>query len=319
MGSVAYGASDASSDIDIYGFCMPPKNILFPYSMGYIYGFGSTPERFEQFQKHHIHDISCDKEYDMSIYNVVKYFQLCMENNPNMVDSLFVPTRCILHSNSIGNHVRQNRHKFLSKKVYHSFKGYAFSQLHKMKDKYAVRFVELCKKFNVDVYDDLKTILAAIPKDPTYDNYISEVVSLVGKLETNGKRSKRLATIAKHGYDVKYAYHILRLLDECEQILETGDLDLTRSREQMKAIRRGDWMQEQVVEYFDTKNAYLEKLYGETKAVPYAPDEDAIRTVLTECIEMHYGSVDQYLKSNERLAKYLLDAQISIDKALKHV
>ena len=31
MGSVAYGVSNDSSDMDIYAFCIPPKDILFPY------------------------------------------------------------------------------------------------------------------------------------------------------------------------------------------------------------------------------------------------------------------------------------------------
>lgn len=136
MGSNAYGVSTDTSDVDVYGFSIPPKHILFPYSYGNIVGFGKAPENYEQYQKHHILDKQHRKEYDINIYNIVKYFQLCMENNPNMVDSLFVPTRCVLHSSSIGNHVRDNRKMFLSKAVYHKFRGYAHSQLHKMKDKF---------------------------------------------------------------------------------------------------------------------------------------------------------------------------------------
>ena len=82
MGSVAYGVSSDTSDLDIYGFCVPPKHIIFPHLTGEILGFGKQSERFEQFQKHHIKDDSVKKEYDISIYNIVKYFQLCMQNNP---------------------------------------------------------------------------------------------------------------------------------------------------------------------------------------------------------------------------------------------
>jgi len=135
MGSTAYGVSNDESDRDIYGFSIPPKTMLFPYSLGHMYGFGKPPEAFNQFQKHHIMDKTDNTEYDLSIYNIVKFFQLCMENNPNMVDALFVPTRCVLHSTSIGNHVRDNRHMFLSKRVWHKFKGYAHSSLHKARTK----------------------------------------------------------------------------------------------------------------------------------------------------------------------------------------
>lgn len=42
------------SDVDIYGFTIPPKNIVFPHLDGYIHGFGKQPEQFEQFIQHHI-------------------------------------------------------------------------------------------------------------------------------------------------------------------------------------------------------------------------------------------------------------------------
>ena len=315
MGSTAYGVSNDTSDIDVYGFSMPPKTMLFPYSLGHMFGFGTPPEAFNQFQKHHIKD--GDTEYDLSIYNIVKFFQLCMENNPNMVDALFVPTRCVLHSTGIGNHIRDNRHMFLSKRVWHKFKGYAFSQLHKMRNKHALEFVNLCDEYSLDIYADLKELLHGLPTGN--DELVRKMCSLVGKLDRNGKRSKRLTTIQKYGFDVKFGYHVVRLLDECEQILETGDLDLTRAREQMKAVRNGEWSMERIIEYFDVKNAYLEELYGDTTAIPYAPPEDHIKNLLVECIEMHYGSIDGFVQSTDRMHKYLLDAQKSIDKALKHV
>jgi len=313
MGSIAYGVADDTSDMDIYGFALPPKEILFPYNYGYIYGFGKKPQTFEQYQKHHIIDTIRKKEYDIVIYNIVKYFQLCMENNPNMVDSLFVPTRCVLHSTVIGNHVRDNRHLFLSKKVYHTFKGYAYSQLHMMKNKFAKAFVEYCKEFNVDVYADRKTILAPIKNDEKKVDY---VIYLLDKIETSkGKRSKRLKTIYKYGYDVKFAYHLCRLLDECQQILEEETLDLTRSREMLKAIRRGEWSMEHVVKYFDKKMILLEDLYS-SSSLRYLPDEEAIKTLLLECIEMHYGSIKEYNDVNRNI-KYLLEAQENITKVLR--
>ena len=69
--------------------------------------------------------------YDFAVYNIVRFFQLCMENNPNMVDALFVPDNMIVHITHVGNMVRDARKMFLHKGAYHKFKGYAFSQLHK--------------------------------------------------------------------------------------------------------------------------------------------------------------------------------------------
>ncbi len=171
VGSVAYGVSDVGSDIDVYGFCIPHKNTIFPHLAGEISGFGRQIKRFEQWEQHHIKE-SSGKEYDFSIYSIIKYFQLCMDNNPNMLDSLFVPRRCIIHSTQIGELVRESRKLFLHKGAFHKFKGYAYGQLHKMRI-----------------------------KDPE-----------VG--------SKRYDMVQEFGYDLKFAYHIVRLLDEVEQILE---------------------------------------------------------------------------------------------------
>ncbi len=47
MGSVAYGVSDDTSDIDVYGFCIPPVKYIFPHVNGLIYGFDEI-KNFEQ-------------------------------------------------------------------------------------------------------------------------------------------------------------------------------------------------------------------------------------------------------------------------------
>ncbi|MGC5341009.1 DNA polymerase beta superfamily protein, partial [Escherichia coli] len=63
------------------------------------------------------------REYDCCIYSIIKFFQLVMENNPNMIDSLFVPQNCIVYSTPIGQMVREARHLFLHKGSWHKFKG----------------------------------------------------------------------------------------------------------------------------------------------------------------------------------------------------
>lgn len=143
MGSIAYGVKNEDSDEDIYGFCIPPKDYIFSHLAGHIEGFGKQKQRFEQFQQHHI---KCDtKTYDISIYNIVKYFQLLMENNPNMIDSIFTTTTSVKHCTRVGHMVRDNRKMFLHKGAWNKFKSYAYSQVHKMKDKNHVGLRELIK------------------------------------------------------------------------------------------------------------------------------------------------------------------------------
>lgn len=134
MGSMAYGVNKDDSDLDIYGFAIPPRGIVFPHLDGHIQGFGKQPEVFGQWQEHHVKDPDGkQKEYDFSIYNIVKYFHLVMENNPNMIDSLFTPDNCVIHQTKIGQMVRENRRDFLHKGAWHKFKGYAYSNFHRYK------------------------------------------------------------------------------------------------------------------------------------------------------------------------------------------
>lgn len=251
MGSVAYGVNNDTSDCDVYGFCIPPKEELFPHLKGEVIGFGNAKHannRFSNFQQHHIQDVGAEKQYDLNIYNIVDYFQLVMENNPNMIDSLFTPQFCILHSTKVGQMVREKRKMFLHRGSWHTFKGYSFAQMKKMK--------------------------------------------------SQTRTGKRAQAVEKDGYDLKFAYHIVRLLNEIEQILTEGDLDLQRNREQLKAIRRGEWTLEQIEQYFTKKEVELETLYNENKAnLPWGPSDDGlqdrIKQLLFQCLEEHYGSLDK--------------------------
>jgi len=267
MGSVSYGVSSDASDVDLYGFCIPPKEQIWPHLAGEIPGFGRQVKRFEQYQQHHLHDPSelsgRGRTYDVTIFSIVKFFQLAMENNPNMVDALFTPTTCVLTSTRIGQHVREQRRIFLHKGCWHKFKGYAYSQLHAMQNK--------------------------------------------------KPEGKRLELVEQFGYDVKYAYHVVRLMGEVEQILEEGDLDLQRNREQLKSIRRGEWSLPQVREYFERRERDLERLYQESK-LPHGPDEAKIKTLLLECLEEHYGSLEGAVVVPDRAMLALREIREVLDR-----
>lgn len=155
-GSVSYGSSSDTSDMDIVGFCIPPKDDVFPHLRGEILGFGRQKQRFDVWQEHHVIDKEARQEYDFSIYSIVKYFHLAMENNPNMCDSLFVPQRCVLFASKIGQMVRDNRKIFLHKGSYHKFRGYAYASLSKLGNRTTA--METDKKTPKNIKDILSKI-----------------------------------------------------------------------------------------------------------------------------------------------------------------
>lgn len=268
MGSTAYGVSHDDSDVDIYGFAIPPREHSFPHMAGHIQGFDDEPSPFTHFQQHHIQDKSAQGGrgvgYDLTIYSIIRYFRLLTDGNPNIIDSLFVPRRCVVYSTQIGELVRENRKLFLNKGCWATFKGYAYSQIHKMK--------------------------------------------------TKQPEGKRVELIEQYGYDVKFAYHVVRLLNEVEQIMAEGDIELDRNREQLKAIRRGVWTQQQVESYFHDKEKYLEELYTKSD-LPIKADSAIIKNLLLNCLEQHYGSLANCLSTPDRYSKALDDIQAILDGA----
>lgn len=158
MGSHAYGVADTSvkskmPDYDVYGWCVPPKDQIFVHLTGYIDGFGTKPPQFEQYQQHHILDEDAlgghGKVWDLSIFSIVKFFELCRQNNPNMIDSLFTPENCVIHATEIGQLVRDNRRLFLSKEAWKKFRGYAHSSIKKAHDKPYVKLSKFEKAHRI--------------------------------------------------------------------------------------------------------------------------------------------------------------------------
>ena len=54
MGSQAYGVNNDDSDQDIYGVCIPPRELVFPHLAGEIPGFGTQIQRFEVWSEHKV-------------------------------------------------------------------------------------------------------------------------------------------------------------------------------------------------------------------------------------------------------------------------
>ena len=267
MGSAAYGVSSDTSDVDVYGWAIPPKEDIFPHLRGEIPGFGRQAKRFEQFQEHHLRDPDAlaghGRTYDLTVFGIVKFFALAMENNPNVLDSLFTPATCVLHSTRVGNLVRENRRLFLHRGAWPKFKGYADSQLH--------------------------------------------------KLAVKQPRGKRADLVAEHGYDTKFAYHVVRLLGEAEQILVEGDIDLQRDNERLKAIRRGEWTEARLRQWAADKEADLERAYA-ASPLPAAPDEDRLKALLLHCLEEHYGTLQGCVVQSDRAVAALRAVQAELDR-----
>src|SRR5271157_537437 len=112
-GSWAYGTNIETSDIDYRGIVIPPKE--------YFFGINDSFEN------------SVQKDPDLSVFDIRKFFILAIENNPNVLELLFTEPEHHLIVTPAFEKIYNNRELFLSKKAKYSLSGYAYSQFKRIK------------------------------------------------------------------------------------------------------------------------------------------------------------------------------------------
>jgi len=118
-GSIAHGTyvpqedKDSIDDKDILGICFAEPNVYLGL------------HNFEQKEKKY-------KEWDSVVYEIRKAFRLLLKQNPNILSLLWVDDIHRIYTSEVGKLLLENRDMFSSKQAYHSFVGYAYSQLHRM-------------------------------------------------------------------------------------------------------------------------------------------------------------------------------------------
>jgi predicted nucleotidyltransferase len=115
-GSQAYGTNTPESDLDIRGlFLADPINIRTPF-------FNIT-------------ECNITTEEDTKYYELTHFMKLLLNNNPNIIETLWIDESDIMFKDSKGCYdlLRSYRSQFLCSKVAFTYSGYAYSQIARMK------------------------------------------------------------------------------------------------------------------------------------------------------------------------------------------
>ena len=108
------------------------------------------------------------------------------------------------------------------------------------------------------------------------------------------RNKARSALEEKYGYDTKHAYHLVRLIRMCKEVLTTGKVIVKHpDREELLAIRNGAWSYESLMEFAEKADAELNVLYNQSTVLPKTPDKEkldrlcirfSIETVFRDCM-----------------------------------
>jgi len=284
-GSHLYGTATPESDYDTRGVCLPPLEVL-----------------IDPFMSFDVKD-SFDGE-DRSIYNLAKFMNLCANNNPNVLEMLYVPEKFTVFKTDLWIRLVENRHLFLSKNIKHRFLGYAFSQLEAIKrhrkwfieppdhkptrDEFCLLQTPLVSEGNLqnvlavphelflpEHHEELVRERAYRDAKKKWDNYI--------QWRTN-RNPKRKGTEEEFGYDTKYASHLFRLMSEGKELLLTGNIIFPLpDADWLLSIKQGFYSYEQVLEMATNMEAEFETWYKQSP-LPDKPNRNALKELYFEMV-----------------------------------
>lgn len=160
-GSKAYGTNIETSDTDFRGIFLGHRKEI------------STP-----FFK--IQEWTDESEEDTKLFELNFFIELCCENNPNIMETLFVDKSDIVLNSLQYEYLRDNRDLFLTKKIAHTTSSYAIQCLSKMKNHN--KFIN-----NTDMKEPLQTDYISVVRNFTDNKDWNKKIDLVNDFSSGYK------------------------------------------------------------------------------------------------------------------------------------
>jgi predicted nucleotidyltransferase len=283
-GSHLYGLNRPESDEDFLSVFIPNEE--------YILGLKRIEEVDNSTKKSSSGQRNTSEDVDDKAYALPNFLHLLLVNNPNILEVLFANKENTLILEPEFKELIDNYDKIVSQRVLHTFTGYAFSQKKKLITK-KERFMAISEGVDQLEYmifktlkpeEDLDTALENAMKCKFIYNINEEQATELNKtlkyykgekencesfhkgmdlgmiyryvrreLENYGWRVKT-TSFNKVGYCTKFAYHLIRLLDEGKQLLTTGKIVFPLSgqaREDILKIRNEEVSYEELLTMYE--------------------------------------------------------------------
>lgn len=132
------------------------------------------------------------------------------------------------------------------------------------------------------------------------------------------RNEKRAELEELYLYDTKHAMHTIRLLNMCEELITTGEMNVKRpDAEYLLSVRNGLYSHQELNELFDQKEAHIKELMKKQCVLPRRANVDLVSNVLMQAQdlcwngdnEIYFG--DGYHKLDENYIIPIVDKIIN--------
>lgn len=293
-GSHAYGTNVATSDVDVRGVAIPPKDVV----LGFAFNFEQAEGPQGQ---------------DKVVFGLHKFFKLAIMCNPNVLELLYTDPSDHLVVTPIGTKLLEHRDKFLSRRARETFAGYATSQLKRIKthrgwllskpthkptrEEFGLPSVgnkvisnEMLGAINAAVanhgYEPSPNMMEMLDREKRYATALKQWDSFCNWEKNRNKDRADLES--KYGFDSKHGMHLIRLLRMCVEILKGQGVNVRRpDAAELLSIRNGDWSYDKLIDESDKLNAEIAACF-DTSPLPALPDVVTLNRLCVDLTEEFY-------------------------------
>jgi hypothetical protein len=207
---------------------------------------------------------------DHVVYSLNFFVQKLISANPQFIELLFAPENMILIQNEIGKELIGMRNSFVSKRYFHSMRGFAYSEYRKARgeklifeehtvseehawDTFRETFGKRWGDRRKEITDDIKAMA-----------YSQHTFTLVPSVD--GISKKRRSEFDMYGYCSSSACHSLRILRQAAELLRTGTITFPRpDAVELRDIKMGLSTREKFSALYEDAKADAEDAFKESK------------------------------------------------------
>ncbi|MCA8959057.1 MAG: nucleotidyltransferase domain-containing protein [Planctomycetes bacterium] len=295
-GSRAYGLADPDSDRDLRGIVVGPRQ--------WYFGIRPAPEQIDVRGDDHVRT------------ELRKFVRLAAQANPTILEVLWSDPSDHQTMTRWGEALLAARGLFLTRRVRGSFGAYAMSQLRRIRghrswlldpprsqprrsdfglpDETVIPKEQLgaaemlIESGDFDGADISPNFLDLLRREKAYKTARQQYQQYRHWLEHRNPARAELE--ARFGYDTKHAMHLVRLLRMAHEILVDREVHVRRpDREELLAIKRGEWSYEALIERCDALSREIERCEPHSEL----PEECDVEAAEALCVRL----IDDVLRS----------------------